>query len=624
MCIWVPFSPEMPGTGLDYSWRFALNQAVAQGLIFGRDIIFTFGPYSSIYTTSYHPATHLMMMVGSIYLSLLYSLCLICLAQKSGWRWTLCFLMGYIGMYSRDSLLFQLPLLVGMTSIFFLQEIRLSSHCSKKQYIKLFVLWNSFGLLPLIKGTLLFLCAAIGWVCFLFMLHHQKKFFWKSVAWIFLISPILAMIFFWVAAGQSSVDLYPYLMSIGLMTAGYTEAMDLYGPPGEIVLYLMTSSFLCGAILFYQKIDRWFKWFLVSSLTLYLFLAFKSGFVRHDTHSIQAGIAILTAATLLQCLLPSKRMLFGMIFALISFCSIVGHSVPLSVKNIVQNFVIFSRSSWNGLEQRIKDPHGVHTQFDEALRSIRLQADFQIFQGKTDTYSYHQSYLIASGNTWSPRPIFQGYAAYTPRLVEKNKQYFFSQNAPNTIIFRIETIDGRFPSLDEGWSWPILLTHYKPIKKMGDFLFLRKGEGLKIARFKDQLVHSLSCTHKSLPEKHLLGERVQLSSSILYLFAQIKVKPTLLGRIASFLFKTSPLQIQIELKNGIKKKYRIVAGMMPSGFLLSPLIENTDEFRKMYQLRDHLAQKEVQAFVILPRYHQIKLWEDEYTLVLSSNAVLSE
>jgi hypothetical protein len=53
----MPLMPEMPTTGLDPSWRFALNVAVSPGLVFGRDVLFTFGPLGAIYTQLYSPAT---------------------------------------------------------------------------------------------------------------------------------------------------------------------------------------------------------------------------------------------------------------------------------------------------------------------------------------------------------------------------------------------------------------------------------------------------------------------------------------------------------------------------------------------------------------------------------------
>ena len=49
-CKIIPFSPLMPAEGLDEAWHVAMNQAVAAHMSFGRDIIFTFGPYVFLYT----------------------------------------------------------------------------------------------------------------------------------------------------------------------------------------------------------------------------------------------------------------------------------------------------------------------------------------------------------------------------------------------------------------------------------------------------------------------------------------------------------------------------------------------------------------------------------------------
>lgn len=72
ICTFVPFSPKMPAPGIDPSWALGLNQAVAQGLAFGKEIIFTLGPYSSLYTKTYHPATDFLMITGCLYLALSY------------------------------------------------------------------------------------------------------------------------------------------------------------------------------------------------------------------------------------------------------------------------------------------------------------------------------------------------------------------------------------------------------------------------------------------------------------------------------------------------------------------------------------------------------------------------
>src|SRR5580700_6004477 len=61
----LPLMPNFPDRNFDASWAYALNEAVARHLIFGRDIILTFGPLAFIYTRMYHPATDGIMILGS-------------------------------------------------------------------------------------------------------------------------------------------------------------------------------------------------------------------------------------------------------------------------------------------------------------------------------------------------------------------------------------------------------------------------------------------------------------------------------------------------------------------------------------------------------------------------------
>lgn len=55
--------PIFPTVGLVPSYGYALNEAVARHFVFGRDIIFTFGPFASVSTQLYNPATEVIMSV---------------------------------------------------------------------------------------------------------------------------------------------------------------------------------------------------------------------------------------------------------------------------------------------------------------------------------------------------------------------------------------------------------------------------------------------------------------------------------------------------------------------------------------------------------------------------------
>src|ERR1700722_6265744 len=70
--IFIPLNPRMPSAGLDASWQFAMNEAVTKKMSFGKGIVFTYGPYASICTQIYSPATDRRMMLGSLLLAISY------------------------------------------------------------------------------------------------------------------------------------------------------------------------------------------------------------------------------------------------------------------------------------------------------------------------------------------------------------------------------------------------------------------------------------------------------------------------------------------------------------------------------------------------------------------------
>ena len=80
----IPMYPYFStGTGLDESWAFGLKDAFARKLTFGRDIVFTFGPYASIYTYQYNAVTDHLTMIGSALLASGYAAALYSIAETT-------------------------------------------------------------------------------------------------------------------------------------------------------------------------------------------------------------------------------------------------------------------------------------------------------------------------------------------------------------------------------------------------------------------------------------------------------------------------------------------------------------------------------------------------------------
>ncbi len=602
MSTFVPFSPKLPASGIDSSWALGLNQAVAQGLAFGKEIIFTLGPYSSIYTKAYHPATSVMMNAGSLYLAISYWVAVLLLMHNSRWYWTLIFCIPLFGMlYARDSLFFSYALLVGLISYKMMYRPKEIPNSKNTRMLLIAFLFTPFGLLALIKGSMLIVCLAVAGLCFIFFLVNKQIHY--AIAC--LASLIVSLVLFWLAAGQSIIYLPNYLVSSISIASGFSEAMSTLGNANEIVLYLITSNSIFLLILCHKKVQPGgAKLFLLCIFSAFLFVSFKTGFTRHVGHAFIPGTSVLLAGLFLPFLFHSGGTYLILFISLGSWNYINGHYTKIS---IFDNFKSSYSATSHGLKSRIQDSQWLEKNFAFTMNFLREQANFPSLQGTTDIYSYNQSYLISSQNRWSPRPIFQSYSVFTQGLAEDNKKHLQEGQSPDNIIFKIEPIDGRVPSLEDGASWPLLLNHYKPTRVHNGYLFLDKRK--TIFHPKESLLSS---------EHHAFGELVILPEHKKPVFATIEIQPTIWGKLATIFFKPNQLEIILHLKNGTIRQYRLIASMAKSNFLLSPLIENTVEFSSLYRKNGVLNEKTVTSFTITTTHDSGWFWKHVYTVTLYS------
>lgn len=594
ICTFVPFSPKMPAPGIDPSWALGLNQAVAQGLAFGKEIIFTLGPYSSLYTKTYHPATDFLMITGCLYLALSYWIYLLFLMKSSRWHWTLIYCVPFLGMmYARDSLFFSYPLLAGLVSF----KILLLKNKIENPHLLVFTffLFAPFGLMALIKGSMLIICLLMLIICFTFFLAHNKK----KLALICLAAPSVSIVIFWLAAGQPLSSLPKYLTSSLFIASGFTEAMSSDGNINEVIFYLLTCLLIFLAITWHKQIPRSTKIFLLSMYFVFLFVSFKTGFTRHLGHAFIPGTSLLLAALFLLFIFNSWISYLLILVSLNSWYYINSQYTHISIRD---NFTSTYSTALHGLKRRIQDPYWLEKNFTFTMHFLREQADFPILKGTTDIYSYNQTYLISSQNIWSPRPIFQSYSVFSRGLAEDNKEHLQGKHKPDNIIFKIEPIDQRIPSLEDGASWPVLLANYLPTYSTNNFLFLRK----KKSPHRTNLVLLKR-------ESHVLGEPIDIPEKQL-LFAEIELKPTVWGTLAAILFKPQQLQITLRLSNGAEKHFRLVANMARSTFLLSPLVEDTVEFSLLYKKNNKLDAKRVKSVIITTNKRNNWHWNNTYTI----------
>ena len=605
LTILVPFNPVMPGIGLDPSWAYAVNEATARNLKFGSEIVFTFGPFAAVYTKVYAPATHGLTIFSGLLLGSCYALVLLAITKfKVSWLTLLGLLFFVDNPHPVDTLFFMYPLLVAIYVYQFVRDGVHTQRINGLQATMFGMILLPFGLLALIKGSFLVLCwVMLLFICVLLLWH---KYFKLTV--IAVCVPLIATLLLWKFAGQDIPLLVPYTLGMLQLSSGYSEAMSIKGNMREIVAYLTVSLLLLFAISTDKDNRPSLKIYLVLAFSLYLFVAYKGGFIRHDGHAMISSTAIWMAG-LAWCLCRFSLKAFA-IFLIGVMCSIYigSHYKAISLKQSWAGFKATYVHAWRGWQLQILDAERLKNNYERNVLDIQSRLPISKLVGTADIYPTEQAAVLASGFLWNPRPVIQSYAAYTSGLARLNEQHLRGMHAPDNILFTVQAIDARLPALDDGISWPALLDNYHLIKHDANIVYLYKNK-------------NIIPTSRFIPiqtGRYETNAEIALPRPAKHIFAELDIQPTLLGKLVNILYKPPQLSIQIKLADDSVRSYRVLSKIMGDGFFISPLVENTADFVALIDSsKTGQPVKPVKSILLKPEYGEGILWRNTFALRLS-------
>lgn len=274
------------------------------------------------------------------------------------------------------------------------------------------------------------------------------------------------------------------------------------------------------------------------------------------------------------------------IFSILGTFTVTGYyhnqAYYINVKNNVKNYynklksipIVFS-------SDRIEK---LNNSYENSMERIKDKLVLGDINGTVDIYPWDQSYIIANKLDYQPRPLFQSYSVYTPKLIENNIEFLKSEKAAENILFTIREIDGRLPSTMEGASWLEIMSRYDTVGMKGEFLHLKKSVKPQSYRLINQ---------KNISVKFQEEVEVPYNNA----FVKIDISHSLFGKLANTLFKSPLVFIELKFKNGTTLKKRIVPNIVSSGFILSPYIDNTFDFF-MYDIGENVSEEVVSFKVI--------------------------
>ncbi len=597
-----PFTTTAPQLGLDASWVAVMGEAANQGLRWGPDIAFTYGPASTLVTAYFNAAylgTTLPLLIATC---LLAALCVVLLAERSVvWHVGASIAVGLVAACSNthpDSVFLALPVLP-------LLLVMSRERQSPVRHGVAAATALTIGMIGLSKMTYPLAALPIFLLGDATMLSRRRiPVLTVPCGFGFLLAERLY--------GQSLTDLPAFLARQGEVVAGYGGAMAIDGSRAEFLGYLAACAALLLLTLAAERSrtprHAGSRAVVPLGLAWTLFVLMKAGFIRQDTHTPIAwfGLALVAVLVALARLRPVCPSAAAVTSAAVAGATLLGPSlagfpdasstrgVAAALDVIVTRAAAQLSAAWS----LASDPPGFaaagRAATAQGWRDIAASAPLPRLEGGVDIIPSLQSRVIAAGLDYRPRPSFQEYSSYTPGLLAGNEDRLTTPRAPRWILFGPETglgqmtIDGRYPNFAEGALWPALMRLYRPGRRIGDLVALeRRRTPAPVSFGPAQTLDVRLDGPVTLDPGH--GGAV---------FAALDLRPTLLGRVLSLLYRAPILTMSVTFADGHTRPYRFVPGIAAAGFVLSPAVDNASEFVDLAEGRAPPLGRTVRSFGI--------------------------
>jgi hypothetical protein len=531
--VYVPIAMRPLELEPDLSLRVMTHDAFARHLQFGRDLVYTYGPWGLL-DRGFDPRTERVVLAFSTLLALVFASTMVQLTGKIH------------------------P--VAAVVILIAAAAVLVSSGDDARFLAIALLVLLCGLLPPERARDLPLVAALALIALI-------KFSFLIVA-LFVIATrrslesvivfAAAFVIFWIGAGQH-FDVLPLFLARGTeVSAGYAGAASL---GSGIPLACIGAAGLAAVAIIVER-----NFMRAIAVVGAVWLLMKIGYVRaDDAHALVAnGLLLFFGLGYLLLRVPRARV--PAIIAIVVVILANGIALIDATRGDLREL-----KSGRQAQTRVSVPH--------------------LPDGTVDAYPYGSAPLITAGLRYSPRPIFESYMAWTPRLTELNAERLRGTNAPQWLWVGIDSIDERYPLFDDAPSWLEMIRRYEIDPAWsGERLLLRKS-----ASPRPLALAPIASTSGRFNEDVVLPDAPLL-------WCAIDLHPTLLTRIEEIVARPPVIYVEIVTADGKRAGYRAPVSLLRAGFLVSPHVTSLAGLTRLF--RDQSGRRATAIRVIGRGYGQ--------------------
>jgi hypothetical protein len=388
----------------------------------------------------------------------------------------------------------------------------------------------------------------------------------------------------WLIAGQPLTALPPFLFWSAQVAGGYAGAMGSRCPS-----WVTAAGAIVALTSLWAAADRARHAALPGDTNLairrgllgawlagLLFVSWKHGFVRADVYHF---VGLFTFCAMLCPLLlaiprtaahPDHRAAWRAGGVVIVAVAVVAAWLPFASPTAALRQVAGAAAANSATVFRHRPyAEGLVQAWDQSRRWLTLKdAAATIGTAPVDVFGQSQGYAIASGLTYTPRPVFQSYTTYNRPLSLLNEAFWLSENGPAWLLFELAPIDGRFPALEDSRCLRAALGNFRLVGSDRRFLIFRR-EGRAGASL-EPLQSGTAAT----------GQRIDVSAHAdRDLWLEIDVQPPVLARLASALVRPPAARLRVWTANEDEDGtvYHAPAPMLAAGFVASPILTDNED-----------------------------------------------
>jgi hypothetical protein len=551
----IPFA-----TGLDASYLYALNALARQDLVFGRDVVFSFGPLGYLLLPG---SPHLL--AGAVLRVTVHAVfcagLLVAFLRVQSCLQAACFSLGLVlaaalGLTYEYQLLLVLALLLGLA----LESERVPT-LSAQLAAALAVV---FALIKVSLGAAAVTMVAAYLVTVVARKSRGAALEAATAAGAAVLSGVTVVVLVF----HSFASFWRWVEMQAEILRGFGSAMSHRGETSILALGLagLGGFAVLAALALRERGGGWLFWPMVAPAVL---LAFKHGFVRQDGHVV-AFFAFLLGVLALGVLFA--RSPEGVQRGLIASLAAALLAAPVALRFTTQGnddgvALLTGRTAYHNLAATLhleRTRRALETRSRRLLVPDRLPAAFVAplrDRGLgVDVVPWELSYLPANDLRWVPNPILQLYHGYTGKLDAWTASHFEGPRAPDVVLAELRGVSERNMVWDTPQTWRALWRWYEP---MG----IRPRPGLLALR---RRATPAEWSFRRLKSERLdVGRWYPVPANTDWLFAELDMPLSFWGRIAQTAFRVPPVYIETAYADGRQVRWRLVPDTAGSGILMS-------------------------------------------------------